>query len=295
MFRGCAVVASIVLLTPILILVVGLSLLDPNSDHSILTTSRPIANADEQPAKALDNEKHSRRWPYKIVGVEKSGNQKFSAEVIVDIVDGHVPRENELAAVSNEIANANKGFQRWFISFYLPGMEVGEGVYATGHHDPELEIRFPFAGLGSFTTGFPDVYDPIFQGKSNEIEGTYPPFEAAVSAAKAKFDGLRKEAANTAVKEKLDAFMVVINGSNENGIFESVKISDNTATITVSNDWHFSHYQVRLQAAQNLWECWAKINSPAEVDTSRIQIVDGNGNRVGGSRMLGGSLIWVDK
>ncbi|MGG6295257.1 hypothetical protein ACQ4M4_12780 [Leptolyngbya sp. AN02str] len=64
--------------------------------------------------------------------------------------------------------------------------------------------------------------------------------------------------------------------------------------IEVSQAWHYDPKQVRLQAAQALWESWAKIHNPNEPDKARIQLVDGRGNSVGGSRFLAGSLIYVD-
>lgn len=70
---------------------------------------------------------------------------------------------------------------------------------------------------------------------------------------------------------------------------------DGEIKITVSNVWHYHPYQVRLQTAQNLWNIWAKVYSPIDVDKSRIQIVDLNGNEVGGSRVWAGSLIWVQE
>ncbi len=74
------------------------------------------------------------------------------------------------------------------------------------------------------------------------------------------------------------------------------KIGDSIleATLTVGNTWHVRHKQIRLQDAQALWELWATIASPKEPDSARIKIVDLRGNEVGGSRILGGSLIWVD-
>ncbi|OHB55206.1 MAG: hypothetical protein A2Y12_09270 [Planctomycetes bacterium GWF2_42_9] len=67
------------------------------------------------------------------------------------------------------------------------------------------------------------------------------------------------------------------------------------ADITVANVWHYQPYQLRLQMAQNLWKAWARINSPDEPDMAKIRILDLNGNEVGGSRVWGGSLIWVQQ
>lgn len=66
-----------------------------------------------------------------------------------------------------------------------------------------------------------------------------------------------------------------------------------TVTVTVSNVWHYEPKQVRIQVTQNLWSRWQKIASPYDPDKACIRIVDLNGNEVGGSRALGGSLIWV--
>lgn len=76
-------------------------------------------------------------------------------------------------------------------------------------------------------------------------------------------------------------------------LIDNVSITENKATLTVTNQWHLRNKQLRLQDAQTLWEIWANINSPSEPDKARIQIVDGNGNQVGGSGFLGGSIIDV--
>lgn len=108
-----------------------------------------------------------------------------------------------------------------------------------------------------------------------------------------------KEAAQREVKDRLDAYMAVLNAA-EVKLIDSVRvrrIGDKTweAELTVRDIWHLRHYQLRLQDAQTLWEAWAVIASPSEPDSARINLVDGNGNEVGGSRVWGGSLIWVQK
>jgi hypothetical protein len=70
---------------------------------------------------------------------------------------------------------------------------------------------------------------------------------------------------------------------------------DGEAVITVTNSWHYQPYQTRLQAAQNLWKVWATLASPDKPDRARIKLVDLNGNRVGGSSWLAGSVIDVSK
>jgi hypothetical protein len=113
---------------------------------------------------------------------------------------------------------------------------------------------------------------------------------AAANALKAK--------AQKELQDRLDAYMAVLE-SAEVRMVDSVavrRIGDETweATLTVQNLWHLRHKQLRLQDAQTLWEVWARIASPNNLDSARIVIVDQNGNKVGGSRVWGGSLIWVD-
>lgn len=66
--------------------------------------------------------------------------------------------------------------------------------------------------------------------------------------------------------------------------------------IVVPNSWFYEPKQIRLQAAQNLWQAWATFYAPDSVDDARILLVDGNGNQVGGSRGIegSGSSIYVD-
>jgi len=107
----------------------------------------------------------------------------------------------------------------------------------------------------------------------------------------------RQEAAKKQVKDLLDAYVSLLNAA-EVQLIDNVSVSRIAsdmweATLTVDNLWHVRHYQVRLQDAQTLWEVWARIASPKQPDSARIKIVDQRGNEVGGSRVWGGSLIYV--
>lgn len=70
---------------------------------------------------------------------------------------------------------------------------------------------------------------------------------------------------------------------------------DENLIVMVQNLWHLQPYQMRLQAAQNLWQIWAMLRSPSNLDRARIKITDLNGNGVGGSGWLAGSLVDVKK
>lgn len=127
---------------------------------------------------------------------------------------------------------------------------------------------------------------------------------AAENARKAEAERIAKEkakqeAAQNAVKLRLDAYMAVLEAADVR-LVKSVsvrRIGDDgwQATLTVADIWHLRHYQLRLQDAQSLWEAWARIASPKAPDSARIKLVDQRGNEVGGSRVLGGSLIWVQE
>jgi hypothetical protein len=80
-----------------------------------------------------------------------------------------------------------------------------------------------------------------------------------------------------------------------NSILLHASQSGDRLTVFVGNDWHYQPYQTRLQISQNLWGKWASIHSPNDLDISRLKVTDANGNKVGGSRFLAGSLIWVKK
>ncbi len=70
-------------------------------------------------------------------------------------------------------------------------------------------------------------------------------------------------------------------------------LSENEVRITVAKDWHILDYEVRLKLAQDLWKMWSEI-LPAHVrDQARITLADETDTKVGGSRLLGPSRIWV--
>ncbi len=98
--------------------------------------------------------------------------------------------------------------------------------------------------------------------------------------------------------QQVEEWLKITRKPDSKGFIISAYVSDerpDTLIITVSNQWHIQHKQERLQGAQLFWKAWAMIHSPGEPDKSRISIVDELGNEVGGSRMWGGSLIWVQE
>lgn len=49
--------------------------------------------------------------------------------------------EDSILSIASDLRNNYPGFQKYFISFWLPGMEIGSGAWATCHFTPELELN----------------------------------------------------------------------------------------------------------------------------------------------------------
>ncbi len=97
-------------------------------------------------------------------------------------------------------------------------------------------------------------------------------------------------------REAFDAFMAVVNFDDTTKmLISSARQDGDTIIVEVKNLWHVRAYQMRLQDAQTLWEIWARLKQPKAPDKARLKLVDGRDNEVGGSRVWGGSLIWVQE
>ena len=144
-----------------------------------------------------------------------------------------------------------------------------------------------------------DEYGPLFKGeKLYVIENSKEWIRFTVAPDDTSWTGWVKKDL-TVPKSKWDADKFLnelrtLENSLGVNLIEGVTVSKNKATIKVTNIWHLRNKQLRLQDAQTLWKIWANINNPSEPDKARIEIVDINGNEVGGSGFLGGSDIEVD-
>lgn len=94
---------------------------------------------------------------------------------------------------------------------------------------------------------------------------------------------------------KSRAFALSFALKTEPGISEYVRVViyfDRRAIFTVEDSWHLLPYQIRLQAAQNLNALWRKFADTDDAAGQMFDIVDLNGNRVGGRGVFGD---WVQK
>ena len=111
----------------------------------------------------------------------------------------------------------------------------------------------------------------------------------------------QKQAENLVENRKkiLEDYLKKINEVGMNQYLElvSYKYADTnecSIVIKVRNTWHYQQKQIRLQAAQNLWNLWSQEYYLEDTkDNCRMELVDLNGNNVGGSSWLGGSVVNV--
>lgn len=98
-------------------------------------------------------------------------------------------------------------------------------------------------------------------------------------------------------KHRSDSFKIYVTAlrgvDTEGNMLGDIRLDGDEVIVAVENIWHFLPYQIRYQHTENMWHAWALAYSPEKPDKAKISIVDLNGNEVGGSRFLAGSLIWV--
>jgi hypothetical protein len=116
------------------------------------------------------------------------------------------------------------------------------------------------------------------------------------AARRAAEEEVKREAAEEAEKN-LQGYIDLINTIGMNAYVNSVGYYSGFKWIevTVKNTWHYEPKQIRLQAAQTLWNVWATQFCPEKetIDNCRIRIVDLAGNEVGGSSAWAGSMVNV--
>lgn len=76
-----------------------------------------------------------------ILKTEKTGKIKFSVDIEIDLVHGRLPSNQMIARESKKIVNKYPGFKIYFVCFYLPGMKLDSGAFATAHHNQKLKVR----------------------------------------------------------------------------------------------------------------------------------------------------------
>ena len=75
---------------------------------------------------------------YEIIKIERVGSIKCSLDVRINKkID-----KNTLTEIAHELRNReNKKYDKIFICYYLPGMKIGSGAWATTHFNPDLKVE----------------------------------------------------------------------------------------------------------------------------------------------------------
>ena len=75
---------------------------------------------------------------YTLINEEKTDFIKTS----IDIRLNSEVNEETITKIANELRNDGRSkYQRIFINYYLPEMEVGKGAWALSHFNPDLEVK----------------------------------------------------------------------------------------------------------------------------------------------------------
>ena len=75
---------------------------------------------------------------YGVVGREAIPDAKLSLDVRLEAEVS----EARLREIASELGSGQRSrYERIFISYYLPGMQPGDGAWATSHFTPDLEVR----------------------------------------------------------------------------------------------------------------------------------------------------------
>jgi len=77
----------------------------------------------------------------KILKQENYGKSKLSIDVEIELINGKLPNKNIITKISNYIVNKNEGYHSYFICFYLPGMKLDAGAFATTYHNLTIKVN----------------------------------------------------------------------------------------------------------------------------------------------------------
>lgn len=100
--------------------------------------------------------------PYEVVNRDDSPPFKVSYDIKVNAVNGRLPTKEELKHISNHLRSQEEDYERMFVLFYLPGMKMDSGAYATAHHTPRLE------GVRVHTSSVPKEFQHLIDPSAAE-------------------------------------------------------------------------------------------------------------------------------
>ena len=75
---------------------------------------------------------------YYVVNRVKFLHYKLSYDIRLEMVGGALPTKGELTEIAERLWDDRYG--KTFVCFYLPGMQIDAGAYATGHSGQDVRI-----------------------------------------------------------------------------------------------------------------------------------------------------------
>ncbi len=78
--------------------------------------------------------------PFEILKRNEMRPFKHSLDLQVPLIGGRLPTEEELGKLSRHLVKQAQPYERTFVSFYLPGMVLDAGAFATAHHNPDMKV-----------------------------------------------------------------------------------------------------------------------------------------------------------
>ncbi len=215
--------------------------------------------------------------------------EEFSSDEVTILKD-----EKPFKLTMDKLSQADREFLGQGIAFTTLGGKRYENVSIHRIESDVLTLKSA-AGFLKITRGsLPEELGARFPYRVTPSESKRIAAEAARAQAEQQMAKANHAAASKRVaQEQLDTLIKVLEVSGSGNFIKHVSVNGQVATLTVANSWHYEPKQVRLQFAQVLWQAWAQIYSPNDLDKAHIKLVDLVGNEVGGSGWFAGSMVSV--
>lgn len=252
--------------------------------------SEPTTSEERSPAASDETASADRSAPAGSTPEESTADDSVSEEVLAarkhlrSVISLHerVTRQQSSSASDSE---EWKNFARSFRSSH-------KSIAARVDTLPDDELKNKLAEL---LKSLQNIVTGISSNRS--FARSQQAFNRQLAVLRSELDVKESRPARASSKTTpVDEFIATMEARNMgSAVMHSVAREGETLTITMANGWHLSGYEARLRSAKALWVTWARIVSPGDLDSARIRLVDFSGTEVGGSRVLAGSLIWVQK
>jgi len=151
--------------------------------------------------------------PFEIIKTGHWFPYKKVFDIRVSKIDGRYPTEEQLADISNHCKNQEQETERTFVTFFLPGMKLDAGAWASAHHNPNLEVEI--CGMtNELLKKFADISDtPEFKAWENCVKE----YDRISEESNNKFGGFPSDHLNVGQKLRLEKSLPIfpfINGDD---------------------------------------------------------------------------------